>query len=274
MICFPNAKINLGLNIVSKREDGYHNLETVFYPIPLEDSLEFVTLAQDQETVFSNYGIAVDGPGDNNLVMRAYRLLASMYDLPPVHVYLRKNIPFGAGLGGGSSDAAFMIKMLNDAFHLDLTLSQMEELAARLGADAPFFIQNKPVFATGIGNVFHPVELSLKGYYLVLIKPDVAVSTPEAYRLVKPKMPAYSLTEIIKRPVEEWKDLMVNDFEESVFDRQPVIGEIKAKLYEMGALYASMSGSGSSVFGIFKDSQCLADLQSQFGCFCFTDSFR
>lgn len=274
MICFPNAKINIGLNIVSKREDGYHNLETLFYPIPVADSLEITTAPQGEETSFENFGIQVDGDAGNNLVLKAYRLLSSEFNLPPLRVYLRKNIPFGAGLGGGSADAAFMIKLLNQKFSLGLTEEQMEGYASKIGADAPFFIRNKPVFATGIGNEFHPVDFSLKGYHLVLIKPDVSVSTPEAYSLVKPCQPEIPLTEIIRRPVEEWKDLLRNDFEESVFAKKPVIGQIKQQLYDMGAVYASMSGSGSSVFGIFNEQQSLAELKQKFQCFCFTAPFE
>lgn len=274
MICFPNAKINIGLNIVARREDGYHNLETIFYPVPITDSLEIVTAPEGEATSFHNYGIEVDGASDNNLVMKAYRLLSAHYDLPELKIFLRKNIPFGAGLGGGSADAAFMIKLLNDQFSLELSEEQMERYAAKLGADAPFFIRNKPVFATGIGDEFHEISFSLKGYFIVLIKPDVAVSTPEAYSLVKPRQPEISLTEIIRRPIEEWKDLLRNDFEESVFLRKPVIGGIKQSLYDMGAVYASMSGSGSSVFGIFKEQPELTELKQRFQCFCFTAPFE
>lgn len=274
MICFPNAKINIGLNIVARREDGYHNLETIFYPVPITDSLEIVTAPEGEATSFHNYGIEVDGASDNNLVMKAYRLLSAHYDLPELKIFLRKNIPFGAGLGGGSADAAFMIKLLNDQFSLELSEEQMERYAAKLGADAPFFIRNKPVFATGIGDEFHEISFSLKGYFIVLIKPDVAVSTPEAYSLVKPRQPEISLTEIIRRPIEEWKELLRNDFEESVFLRKPVIGGIKQSLYDMGAVYASMSGSGSSVFGIFKEQPELTELKQRFQCFCFTAPFE
>ena len=251
MITFPNAKINLGLNIVSKRPDGYHNLETVFYPIPLCDALEIVP-SETNETIFHPSGIAIAGDANDNLILKAYRLLKNDFDLPPVQIFLHKNIPFGAGLGGGSSDAAFMLKLLNDYANLGLSDSQLEDYAARLGADCPFFIRNKPVFAEGIGNIFSPIELSLKGYYLLLVKPDISVSTQEAYALIQPKPAEESIVEILQRPVNEWKNRLKNDFEHSVFARYPKIGEIKEKLYQEGAVYAAMSGSGSAVFGLFE----------------------
>jgi len=252
MLCFPNAKINLGLNIVSKRVDGYHNLETIFYPIAINDALEVVPAA-GEKGIFRQSGILLDGNPEQNLVVKAYSLLKKEYVLPEVDIYLRKNIPFGAGLGGGSADAAFMLTLLNNIYELNIPENQLEELASRLGADCPFFIRNKPVFATGIGNVFTPIDLSLKGYFIVLVKPDIHVSTKEAYELVNPKSPAVSLLEIIKNPPETWKDIMINDFEASVFVKYPAINDIKEKLYDFGAVYASMSGSGSSVFGIFKE---------------------
>jgi 4-diphosphocytidyl-2-C-methyl-D-erythritol kinase len=251
MICFPNAKINLGLHIVSKRPDGYHNIETIFYPIPLHDALEVVP-AETNETTFSQTGIPVDGNPDDNLVMKAYRLLKKDFDLSGMAIYLRKQIPFGAGLGGGSADAAFMLKLLNDFAGLGLSVKQLEEYAGQLGADCPFFIQNSPVFAEGVGNIFTPVTVSLKGYHLVLVKPDIHVSTKEAYAGVTPRQPAFRLTEIARLPIEEWKNHIVNDFEEGIFARYPAIGAIKQDLYKQGAVYASMSGSGSSVFGIFE----------------------
>lgn len=251
MIYFPNAKLNLGLNILSKRQDNYHNIETVFYPIPLCDALEIVP-AKQGVTTFTQTGIPVDGDPDQNLVMKAYRLLAQ--DQAPLDIYLRKNIPFGAGLGGGSADAAFMLRLMNDYFALGLADEALEKLASRLGADCPFFIQNRPVFGEGIGDRFSSVDLSLAGYYLVLVKPDIHVSTKEAYSLVKPRVPERSIREIVGLPVGEWKDLLINDFESSVFIQYPAIARIKQQLYDAGALYASMSGSGSSVFGLF-DSQ-------------------
>jgi 4-diphosphocytidyl-2-C-methyl-D-erythritol kinase len=254
MICFPNAKINLGLRVVSKRPDGYHNIETVFYPAPLYDALEIVP-SETKEMVFSQTGIPIDGNPGDNLVMKAFRLLEKDFHLPEITIYLRKQIPFGAGLGGGSADAAFMLKLLNDFAGLNLSVEQMERYAGQLGADCPFFIRNIPAFAEGTGDLFTPVEISLKGYYLVLAKPDIHVSTREAYAGITPKQPDSRLTEIIRLPVKEWKDCMVNDFEEGIFARHPVLGEMKQVLYDRGAVYASMSGSGSSLFGIFEKPQ-------------------
>ena len=269
MITFPNAKINLGLNIVEKRPDGYHNLETIFYPINLQDALE-VTRRENDDNEYTLHlsGTPLEGEPEDNLVVKAYKLLKKDFPgLSPVDIHMYKHIPAGAGLGGGSSDAACMIKLLNDKFSLGLSTERMEEYAARLGADCAFFIRNKPVFATGIGNLFEPVELSLKGYHIVLIKPDIFVSTRDAFAGIKPARPAVSLKEIAKQPMETWKDRMKNDFEDSVFKKFPEIAAIKDKLYDLGALYASMSGSGSSVYGIFKAP--IEHVEDQFcGCFC------
>lgn len=255
MITFPNAKINLGLRITERRPDGYHNLETIFYPIHLEDALEVVPLKDNkQEYDLKITGTPIDGTPEDNLVVRAYRLLKQDFDLPPIHIYMYKHIPLGAGLGGGSSDAAFMIKLLNEKFALGMTTGQMEAYASRLGADCAFFIQDRPVLATGIGNEFTPIDLSLKGMYIVLVKPTVSVSTREAYAGVTPQRPDVPLTTLIRRPIEEWRDCIANDFEPSVFRAYPEIAAIKDKLYDMGAVYASMSGSGSTVYGIFRES--------------------
>ena len=252
MILFPNAKINLGLNVVERRSDGYHNIETVFYPIGLSDVLEMQPSDSCSDYSFSSSGIAISGDPEDNLIVKAYRLLRSGYFFPAVDISLSKLIPFGAGLGGGSSDAAFMLKALNELFGLKITTLELERLAALLGADCPVFIQNKAVFASGVGNVFTPIDLSLKGYYLLLVKPDVHVSTPEAYSLVVPQKPDVSLLELIKKPIQEWKEVIKNDFEPSVFAKYPEIEALKKELYNLGALYSSMSGSGSSVFGIFE----------------------
>ncbi len=265
MITFPNAKINLGLNIVAKRPDNYHNLETVFYPIPLQDALEVVDLSGEAKSRLHISGLQIDGDPDKNLIIKAYNLLRENFELPAVDIYLHKVIPFGAGLGGGSSDAAFMLSLLRDKYKLPLTDEDLLSLAARLGADCPFFLLNKPVLATGIGNEFSPISLSLKNYDLLLVKPDIAVPTAEAYSLVKPAYPEIPLSEVVKMPVEEWKNYMKNDFEPSVFARHPEIAQIKHRLYEAGALYASMSGSGSSLYGVFRN---LPDLSDHFpGCF-------
>ena len=268
MITYPNAKINLGLNIVEKRPDGYHNLETVFYPINLQDALEVTTLEEQGDYTLVTSGTPIEGEPENNLVVKAYKLLKEDFpELPAIDIHMYKHIPTGAGLGGGSSDAAFMIKLLNEKFKLKISVEKMEEYAAKLGADCAFFIQNKPVFASGIGNIFESIELSLKGYYLVLVKPDIFVSTKDAFALIKPQKPSKSLKEIIRMPVETWRAMMKNDFEESVFQKYPEIAAIKDKLYDMGAIYASMSGSGSSVFGIFREQ--VEHIDEVFnGCFC------
>lgn len=266
MITFPNAKINLGLNIVEKRPDGYHNLETVFYPIHIEDALEVGVLNESDETFRLNIsGISVEGKPEDNLVVKAYKMLKQDFALPSIEIHLYKHIPSGAGLGGGSADAAFMLKLLNEKFCLNIPTDKLEEYAARLGADCAFFIQNKPTFATGIGNVFERVELDLSCYHIAIVKPNIFVSTRDAFSLIGPSQPQFSLKEIIKRPIDTWRDCMMNDFESSVFCQFPAIGEIKDKLYDLGAIYASMSGSGSSLYGIFKEE---VNLRKQFGdCF-------
>ena len=263
MITFPNAKINLGLNIVSKRPDGYHDIETVFYPVGIKDALEMVKTAADDTTLVVS-GMTVTADAEKNLVMKACRRMQQRYGLPPVSIFLHKAIPFGAGLGGGSSDAAHMLLMLRDYFQLPLSDDELAAEAAALGADCPFFIYNKPLMAKGIGNEFSPVSLSLKGYYLVLVKPEVVVSTADAYAQVVPELPEIPISELIARPVEEWRGTLVNDFEKSVFPAYPQIAMIKQLLYDNGAVYASMSGSGASVFGLFTSSK---NLESKFpGC--------
>ena len=249
MITFPNAKINLGLDVVEKRPDGYHNLETVFYPIPLYDILEITK--SEEETSFIMHNAEFEGSDNDNLVVKAYNILAQDYELPNVKMALYKNIPTGAGMGGGSADAAFALKMLNSIAGLNLSDEKLEEYAARLGADCAFFIKNRPAYATGIGNILTPVNCDLTGYYMVVVKPDIHISTKEAYALVNPAYPENALADIIKKPVDEWKGLMKNDFEKSVFAKYPTVREVKNKLYDYGAVYASMSGSGSAFFGIF-----------------------
>lgn len=273
MITFPNAKINLGLNIVSKRPDGYHNLETVFYPLAIKDALEIIVKDGQGKDTFFESGIKVDAEPETNLVMRALSLMRKYYNFPFVEVHLLKKIPFGAGLGGGSADASFMLKLLNQTFQLNASNEELIRLAVQLGADCPFFIYNHPVFATGIGEVFEKIELSLKNYYFVLIKPEIHVPTKDAFALISPKQPKQSLMQIVKLPLAEWKGLMVNDFEESVFAKYPAIGDIKNSLYRQGALYASMSGSGSSVYGIF--SEQIENLESIYkNCFCQQGKFE
>lgn len=249
MIVFPNAKINLGLNVVSRRTDGYHNLETVFYPIPLCDVLEFLPA---EKTSLQIVGKPVVGNVESNLVMRAYRLLAEKFALPNLAICLQKNIPMGAGLGGGSSDAAFMLRALNDTFALQITDDELEKMAATLGADCAFFIRNKAAFATGIGNQLTPSKLSLNGFYLVLVKPDIHISTAEAYSQIVPKMWEIPLSQLLAQPISAWRNTICNDFEPSCFAEHPLLAHIKQQLYTFGATYAAMSGSGSTIYGIFE----------------------
>lgn len=272
MITFPNVKINLGLSITEKRPDGYHNLETVFYPVALEDALEVrtsSTAAPDRKFTLQQHGMEIAGKPEDNLVVKAYQLLDREFHLPPIEIHLYKHIPSGAGLGGGSSDAAFMLKLLNGHFHLNLSDDQLEAYAAMLGADCAFFIRNKPTFAEGIGNIFSPIELSLSGYGIMIVKPDIFVSTREAFSNIRPSRPAHPIKEVIQRPVSEWKETLINDFEASVFPLHPAIGAIKEELYNQGAVYASMSGSGSSVFGLFAPEAYLPEIDWGTNVFCF-----
>ena len=252
MICFPNAKINLGLNILTKRADGYHELETLFYPIGLKDGLEFIENKANKIN-FSSSGIPLDIGFEDNIVVKAYRLLATDFTLPGLDIHLHKVIPFGAGLGGGSSDAAFLIKGLNEYFNLGLTTDQLKGYAIKLGADCSFFIENHPAFATGIGEKLQTTDFSLKCYFLLLVKPPFGVGTREAYMGITPATPTIRLSEAIRLPAEKWQESIVNDFESSIFPLLPGISEIKTNLLESGAVYTAMSGSGSSVFGLFKE---------------------
>lgn len=269
MITFPNAKINLGLAVVAKRADGYHDLETVFYPVGIKDALEIVERSEPGCTLHVS-GIQVTGNQEDNLVVKAYRKLEKQYGLKGVNIYLHKHIPFGAGMGGGSADAAFMLKLLNDHFNIGLSLDELERIAGELGADCPFFIRNTPVFAEGTGNLFSQIDFSLKGYYLAVVKPPVGVSTKDAFGGIVPRKPEHSVREIVETmPVERWKELLENDFERTVFPLYPELAQIKEQLYHSGALYACMSGSGSSLFGIFASEP--ADLKALFpDCFVWT----
>ena len=253
MLTFPTAKINIGLQVTERRPDGYHNLDTVFYPIPINDALEVIVAeGADYDCRLHISGITIEGDTDKNLVVRAYRLLAADYTLPSVDIYLHKHIPTGAGLGGGSADASYMLRLLNEMFELGITTEKLEAYAAQLGADCPFFITGKPVYATGIGNDFHPIDLDLGGWHIVVVKPDVFVSTKEAYSMVKPEKPAVTLDKKISLPIAEWKDTISNDFEKGIFALHPELNDIKNKLYTLGATYAAMSGSGAALFGLFE----------------------
>lgn len=248
MIIFPNAKINIGLNVIERRDDGYHNIETVFYPINLKDALEVVV---SDELKFTSSGLEIPGREEDNLCVKGYHMLKQDHDLPPVHIHLHKNIPIGAGLGGGSADAAFFIKLMNEQFKLGLSVDAMIAYARHLGADCAFFIENKPVFAFEKGDEFESIRLDLSAYKIILVMPDVHVSTGEAYGGVKPAPVKDSLLELITEPITEWRKNIKNDFEQSVFKNHVEIRGVKAALYHAGAIYASMSGSGASVFGIF-----------------------
>lgn len=250
MISFPNAKINIGLQITEKRTDGFHNLETVFFPIGWSDALE---IAEADKLRFTTSGLSISGSPESNLVMKAYSLLQNDFALPALKIHLHKQIPFGAGLGGGSADGAFMFQMLNKSFNLNLSEEKLLEYAAVLGSDCPFFMLNKPVFATGRGEIMNEISLNVKGMSLLLVKPPIEVSTAKAFQNVVPQKPAVSLSELINLPVQDWKNNIVNQFESSVFPQYPEIGNIKTQLYDMGAVYASMSGSGSCVFGLFNE---------------------
>lgn len=263
MVLFPNAKINIGLTIVEKRPDNYHNIETIFYPIPLNDILEIVP-SKGEESSLHLSGIKIDGNADDNLVMRAYRLLKADYNIPPVDIYLEKIIPFGAGLGGGSSDAAFTLKGLNELFELGLDTKALQTYASELGADCAFFIENKPIFATGKGDIFEEIDLSLSGTPIVLVKPDISISTKEAYAHIKPRPMGFPINELIGLPVDSWDHLIENDFEETIFPNHPTIAKIKRALFDNGAIYALMSGSGSSVYGLFDDEKSAKQAALQF----------
>lgn len=257
MITHPICKINLGLNVVERRPDGYHNLETVFYPVPICDALEVFEMDRqfpssvDCDLKVTN--IAIDGDEQRNLVVRAYQLLKHDFPtLPRIHAHLYKGIPTQAGMGGGSSDCGFMITLLNRMFRLELSDEQMIDYAARLGADCAFFILNRPCYAEGIGEKLEPIALDLSGWYLAVVRPDIPVSTKEAFSLITPQHPTENCRDIVMQPVETWRDRLTNDFERSVFALHPEIAAIKEKLYDLGAVYAAMSGSGSSLFGLFR----------------------
>ncbi len=277
MITFPIAKINLGLNIVERRTDGYHNLETVFYPVTeINDALELTMMntrfpsADDCDIKVTN--ISIEGDEQKNLVVRAYRLLKQDFpQMPRVHAHLWKGIPTQAGMGGGSSDCAYMIRLLNEMFTLGLSDEQMIAYAARLGADCPFFIISRPAYAEGIGERLQPISLDLSGYYIGVVRPDIPVSTREAFSLIKPTKPAKCCRDIVMQPVETWRDELTNDFEQSVFALHPEIGAIKQQLYDLGAVYAAMSGSGSAVFGLFRTPVAL---EAHFPADVFTAFFR
>jgi 4-diphosphocytidyl-2-C-methyl-D-erythritol kinase len=257
MVTFPNCKINLGLNILQKRNDVFHDLATVFYPIELKDVLEIIPARnseQQQSSIqFTTSGLMVDGNSTDNICFKAYELLkADFPTLPPIEMHLHKAIPMGAGLGGGSADGAFALKMLNAKFNLNLTVQQLIDYALQLGSDCPFFIINQPCFATSRGEKMTPIHLDLSAYTFVIVNPGIHVNTGWAFKQITPTLPKKSIQNIIQQPIETWKHELVNDFELPVSTAYPAIQNIKQDLYAKGAVYASMSGSGSTVFGIFK----------------------
>jgi len=255
MVVFPNAKINLGLRIIEKRKDGYHNLETIFYPIEVSDALDVVESARFRMDIT---GLGTEGKAEDNLVVQAYTLLKKDFDLPPVHIHLHKRIPFGTGLGGGSSDAAFMLTALNTLFSLHLKKTTLVMYAEKLGADCAFFVYNTPSLATGIGNILTLVNAGLSNYHILVVVPPFRVRTAEAYQNVHPLVPRESLTDLIKLPVPLWREKLHNVFEETIFIKYPVLLKIKNTLYNLGAVYASMTGSGSAVYGLFRDLPVIA----------------
>ncbi len=253
MIFFPNCKINIGLNITEKRPDGFHNIETVFVPISISDVIEITENKSDKKINFKNTGLEINCKPGNNLIIKAYELIKSDFDIPPINIHIHKKIPFGAGLGGGSSDASFTLKALNSLFKLNLTNKKLSNYAGKLGSDCAFFIENKAVFAEKKGDVFSDISINLKDYHIYVIKPDITVGTQEAYQNIIPKNTEIKLPDLIKKDISTWKENIINDFEHNIFKKYPEIEKIKNNLYKQGAIYASMSGSGSSVYGIFKN---------------------
>jgi 4-diphosphocytidyl-2-C-methyl-D-erythritol kinase len=247
MVFFPHCKINLGLNILTKRTDGFHEIETCFYPIPWTDILEIIP---SEQLTFTSSGLPIPGRPEENLCLRAYQLLKKDFDLGPVKIHLHKIIPMGAGLGGGSSDAAFTLRLLNTIFELKISEEVLKQYASHLGSDCSFFLKDTPFVGTGRGEILSPVQISLKGKFMVIIIPPIHISTAEAYAGVKPAMSS-RIFSIITKGNSSWRNLLKNDFEESVFRKHPQIKAIKEKLYQLNAIYASMSGSGSAVYGIF-----------------------
>ncbi len=258
MIVFPPVKINLGLNVTARRMDGYHDIDSVFIPVAWTDALEAV-ISDNQEFKFSSSGLPIPGNTAGNLVCKAFRLLAEKYPLPGIHLHLHKVLPMGAGLGGGSSDGANALKLINSLCGLGIERHELEALAAQLGSDCPFFIDSTPKHVSGRGETMNAVDLQLKDWYVLIVMPPVSIGTAEAYSWIRPSVPELTVAEIIASPVANWKGKLKNDFEEGAMKRHPVIGEIKAQLYREGAVYASMSGSGAAVYGLFSS---LPDLQA------------
>lgn len=253
MISYPNAKINLGLNVVRKRDDGYHDIESVFYPVPWRDILEIVPERVGKGKVtFTSSGINIPSDGKPNLCERVYQLMHDEFGLFSVKIHLHKIVPIGAGLGGGSADAAFVATMLNEMFELELSAEKLEDIVSRVGSDCPFFIRNKPAFVTGRGEILEPFDIDLSGLWLMLINPNIHIGTKEAYAGIRASQPKTSLKKLVLKGISEWKASVSNDFEASVFPQYPILPEINQQLYAMGAIYAAMTGSGSTLFGLFE----------------------
>ena len=251
MVIFPNAKINIGLNILRKRKDGYHDIETLFYPIGMKDALEYVENGGNQVN-FINSGLKLDIDPEQNIVVKAYRILQETHLLPGLDIHLHKVIPSGAGLGGGSSDAAFFLKAMNDHFELNISQEKSKSIAGKLGADCSFFLENKPAYATGMGDKLEAIDFNLKGYFLVLVKPPLSIDTKSAYSGVVPAEYPLQFKQIIANPVQKWAGRIKNDFETTLFVKFPELDVLKRKLTKLGAVYAAMSGSGSSIYAIFE----------------------
>jgi 4-diphosphocytidyl-2-C-methyl-D-erythritol kinase len=253
MILYPHSKINIGLSIVNKRFDGFHDIETIFFPIPIYDKL---IVEPTKNSKFEKLDFTCSDfelISDDNLCCKAYRLLYEKFGLPPTKIHLEKQIPFGAGLGGGSSDAAHVLLALNDLYDLNISFDKLTHYASQLGSDCAFFLQKLPAFGTGRGNILKNIDLSLKNYNILLLKPAISISTAEAYSCIVPKKPQYNLSEIVNLPIVEWQNTILNDFEDIIFKKYPQIEQIKALLYSQGAVYASMSGTGACVYGIFEN---------------------
>lgn len=257
MICFPSCKINLGLRITQKRADGFHALETVFFPISIKDALEIIIEPETSAApiTFTSSGLAINGDPSDNLCFKAYGLLKKDYPtIPNIKMHLHKTIPMGAGLGGGSSDGAFTLVALNQLFNLQIPEQALLDYALQLGSDCPFFIMNTPAFATGRGEILKPINVNLDGYSIVIVNPGIAISTKLAFSLITPKVPDTNMEAIICEPVTSWKEKLINDFEQPIFNSFPELANIKETLYQKGAVYASMTGTGSTVYGIFPTS--------------------
>lgn len=267
MVAFPNAKINIGLRIIEKRPDGFHNLETIFFPVGWKDAVEIISNPENKQAVsWSQSGITIPGDTQDNLCIKAYHLLqADFPEIPPVHMHLLKAIPMGAGLGGGSADAAFVLQILNQQYNLNISTRRLMEYALQLGSDCPFFIINKPCLATGRGELLEEIQLDLSAYKILIVNPGIHINTGWAFSKITPQKPATCLSDLFKLPIHEWQQLIINDFEKPVMEAHPELASLKEALLSNGAVYSAMSGSGSSFYGIFhKESQAVFDFPARY----------